>query len=51
MPEVDAMGDESKPELADEDMVDPPVKAPRSRWLDEELEEEEPEPVNKVGGS
>jgi len=48
---VDATGDKAKPEAADEDMADPPVKVPRSRWLDEEPEEEEPEPVNKVGDS
>ena len=48
---MDATRDESKPEAADEDMVDPPVMAPRSRWLDDEPEEEEPGPVNEVGDS
>lgn len=40
--------EEPKPEAADEDMADPPVKVARSRWLDEEPEEEVPDPVNKV---
>ena len=48
MPAAAAAENESKQEVADEDMVDPPVKVPRSRWLDEEPEEEEPGPVNKV---
>ena len=37
-------------EGADEDTGDdaPPVKAPRSRWLDEEQDEEAEAPLNKV---
>ena len=49
MPEAGAAEEEAKPEeVADEDMVDHPAKVPRSRWLDEEPEEEAPEPDNKV---
>ena len=43
-PEVEGL----KPEAADEDMGEPPVKVPRSRWLDEDIEEEPEEPLNKV---
>lgn len=43
-PEVEGL----KPEAADEDMGEPPVKVPRSRWLDEDVEEEPAEPLNKV---
>ena len=50
MPEAGAAEQAPKPEeAADEDMVEPPVKVPRSRWLDEEPEEEAPEAVSKVG--
>ncbi len=48
MPETAAAEGDPKPDAADEDMADPPVKIARSRWLDEEPEEEPPEPVNKV---
>ena len=48
MPETAAAEDDAKADAADEDMADPPVKVARSRWLDEEPEEEPPETVNKV---
>ena len=48
MPETAAADEDPKPDAADEDMADPPVKVARSRWLDEDPEEDPPEPVNKV---
>ena len=51
MPEAGAAAaDEARQEGADEDTGDdaPPVKAPRSRWLDEEQDEEPEAPLNKV---
>ena len=48
MPEGNSAIEEVKPKAADEDMADPPVRIPRSRWLDEEQDEEAEAPVNKV---
>lgn len=48
MPETAAADEDPKPDAADEDMADPPVKVARSRWLDEEPEEEPHEALNKV---
>ena len=51
MPEAGAAAaDEAGQEGADEDTGDdaPPLKAPRSRWLDEEQDEEPEAPLNKV---
>ena len=51
MPEAGAAAaGEAGQEGADEDTGDdaPPVKAPRSRWLDEEQDEEPEAPLNKV---
>ena len=51
MPEAAAAAaDEARQEGADEDTGDevPPTKVPRSRWLDEEPDEEPEAPLNKV---